>query len=128
MKRSIGEEIIDGLEDFAKALETNESIPAKYTCRRIALDLHPQTYGPTLVRKTRTLLGVSQAVFAQFLGVSVKTVSAWEQGRNVPQDVACRLMDEIRHDPSYWQKRLREMAVSKIDASKRNGRKKLVRA
>jgi putative transcriptional regulator len=120
MKRSIGKEIIEGLEDFASALEKNEDIPEKYTCRKIALDLHPQIYDPALVKKTRAILGVSQAVFAQFLGVAVKTVSSWEQGKNIPQDVACRLMDEIRHDPPYWKRRLCEVAVSK---SKGTGRK-----
>lgn len=113
MKRSIGKEIIDGLEDFASDLEANIDFPAKFTSRKIAIDVQPQFYDPTLVKTTRKLLGASQAVFAQFLGVAVKTVSAWEQGKNIPQDVACRLMDEIRHNPPYWQKRLRELAVSK---------------
>lgn len=111
--KSVGQEILEGLEEFAAALEANETIPGKFTCRKIVLDLEPQVYRPELVKKTRQLLGASQAVFAQFLGVSVKTVRAWEQGINSPQDIACRLMDEIRHNPAYWQQRLRDLAVSK---------------
>lgn len=113
MTKSVGDEIIEGLEEFATALENNEDIPAKFTCRKIALESRPERYGPELVKATREILGASQAVFAQFLGVSVKTVSSWEQGKNVPQDIACRFMDEIRHNPPHYRQRLREMAVSK---------------
>jgi len=66
-----------------------------------------------MVRRTRGLLRASQAVFARFLGVSVKTVRAWEQGFNVPSDMACRFMDEIRRDPSYWLRRLRSAIVAR---------------
>jgi putative transcriptional regulator len=111
--KAIGAEIIEGLEEFVDALKSKENISQKFNCRKIVLDLQPRSYSPALVKQTRTLLAASQAVFAQFLGVSVQTVRAWEQGKNPPQDVACRLMDEIRHDPDYWRKRLLEMAVSK---------------
>ena len=43
-----------------------------------------------------------------FLGVSVKTVQAWEQGLQTPPKMACRFMDEIRHDPEHWIERLKE--------------------
>jgi len=77
------------------------------------LDLRPTAYSPELVKATRKSLRASQKVFAELLGVSVKTVCAWEQGINTPQDVACRFMDEIRHDPSYWLKRIKESAIVK---------------
>ena len=67
----------------------------------MVLDLLPMPYGPALVKRTRAILSVSQGIFAQFLGVSVNTVQAWERGINVPKDVACRFMDEIRHNPDY---------------------------
>jgi len=38
-------------------------------------------------------------------------VRAWEQGENIPIDIAKRFMDEIRHDPDYWRARLREIVV-----------------
>ena len=40
-----------------------------------------------------------------------KSLIAWEQGAKNPSDMACRFMDEIRHNPRYWQERLRESAV-----------------
>jgi putative transcriptional regulator len=108
MKSSVGKQIIEGLREFTEALEKDEPISEKFTCRTITLDLLPVPYSPKTVKATRRLLGTSQRVFAQFLGVSVKTVSAWEQGKTGIGDMACRFMDEIRRNPEYWRKRLRE--------------------
>lgn len=88
----------------------------KFSCRQIKLNLVPTHYGPDLVKKTRRLLGVSQSLFARFLGVSPKTVRAWEQGINIPHKMACRFMDEIRQNPRFWNTRLREIAVARDEA------------
>lgn len=108
MKDSVGKKIIEGLREFTAALENDEPIAEKFTCRKVTLDLLPVAYDPQAVKATRKLLAASQGVFAQFLGVSVKTVCAWEQGRIAPSDMACRFMDEIQRNPDYWRKRLRE--------------------
>jgi DNA-binding transcriptional regulator YiaG len=55
----------------------------------------------------------SQAVFAKLLGVSLNTVRAWEQGVNHPSDMACRFLDEIRRDPAYWVRRLKEAVIAR---------------
>jgi len=107
MKDSVGKKIIEGLQEFTEALEGDKRIAEKFTCRKISLDLLPVLYNPRSVKATRKLLGVSQGIFAQFLGVSVKTVRAWEQGKT-PGDMACRFMDEIQRNPEYWRNRLRE--------------------
>lgn len=117
--KTFGEVLHSGLKELADALESDpQSIPRKFTCHRIRLKLSPTTYNANLVKRTRATLGASQAVFAQFLGVSVQTVRAWEQGINIPQDAAARLMDEIRHDPPYWQRRMRSLAVRKTSFAK----------
>jgi putative transcriptional regulator len=108
MKDSVGKKIIAGLREFTEALEKDEPIPEKFTCRKVTLDLIPEPYDPKAVKATRALLTASQGVFAQFLGISPKTVCAWEQGRIAPSDMACRFMDEIQRNPDYWRKRLRE--------------------
>ena len=79
MSNSLGEKLQRRLGAFAAALENHESVSERFTCRTIKLQLEPRSYGPRQVKGTRKLLGVSQAIFAQFLGVSVKAVSAWEQ-------------------------------------------------
>ncbi|MEX2309716.1 MAG: helix-turn-helix domain-containing protein [Pirellulales bacterium] len=106
----IERDLVEGLEGFVKDLKSNKRIPDKYTCRRMVLDLHPQRYTATQVKSTRKLLQVSQALFAQFLGVSPQTVRSWEQGKTPPKDIACRFMDEIRRNPEYWRQRIAESA------------------
>ncbi len=44
------------------------------------------------IREIRMQARMSQSVFANYLGVSVKTVAAWERGRTHPRGSACRLM------------------------------------
>lgn len=113
MNQTVGERIIEGLQEFTEALKNKESVSEQLNCRKIVLDLHPTAYDPKLVKQTRELLNVSQAVFAGFLGVSANTVRAWEQGVNAPNDMARRFMDEIRHDPEHWLERLKEMVIPK---------------
>ena len=110
MAKSFGREVISRLSEFAIALETGEPIDRKFTCRQIVLDLKPAAYNSKRVKATRQILNLSQVLFARFLGVSPQTVRAWEQGANTPKDSACRLMDEIRHDPQYWTRRVHELA------------------
>ncbi len=110
-KDSVASRMIRGLKDFAQALENGEPLPGRFTCRTMTLDLEPEAYDPAKVRETRKLLGASQAIFALFLGVSVKTVHAWEQGRSTPEGIARRFMDEIRRDPGYWLERLKAAVV-----------------
>lgn len=52
------------------------------------------------VRNIRTDLGMTQVVFASVMGVSPKTVEAWEQGVNSPNGPSCRLLGLYRSNPS----------------------------
>ena len=110
-KKSVGQGIVGALKEFAEAAESGEDLNKRFTCRTIRLNVQPPKYSPGLVRKTRKMLGASQAIFAQFLGVSISAVQDWEQGAKPPKGTACRLMDEIRINPSYWQRRLEELAT-----------------
>jgi putative transcriptional regulator len=106
---SLERDLIEGLEGFVTALKNGEKIIDKFTCRRVVLDLRTHVYTPARVKATRKLLRASQALFAQFLGVSAKTVRAWESGKT-PSDIARRFMDEIQRNPDYWRARLRDSA------------------
>jgi putative transcriptional regulator len=97
------QDLVDGLRDFARDLKTDAPLAPKYTCTRVSLDLEPTEYGAAKVVATRKLLSLSQVLFAKFLGVSPKTVRAWEQGKQ-PSEMACRFMDEIQRNPEYWRK------------------------
>lgn len=122
--KSLGQLLADGFEELAAELKADKQLVIeKFTCRKLVLDLNPTVYSRELVKQTRQILNASQAVFAQFLGVSPQTVRAWEQGVNIPRDSACRLMDEIRHAPAYWQGRIRELATVKKITRASKGKK-----
>lgn len=112
-KKTIADEMLESLTEFADALEAGDDLGEQFTCHRVKLNLVPEPYDPAKVKATRKSLQVSQALFACFLGVSVKTVRSWEQGYNVPNGMACRFMDEIRSDPKHYLQRLTDSIVPK---------------
>jgi putative transcriptional regulator len=56
------------------------------------------------IRAIRKNTGMTQVLFAKYMGVSVKTVEAWEAGRNHPEGTACRLLSMTQKDPLFPQK------------------------
>ncbi len=80
------------------------------TVRKVKLNLSPATFDAEQVKAIRESLQVSQAVFAEFLGVSVGAVRDWEQGINEPIGPVCRIMEEITNDLEAWSRRIRELA------------------
>ncbi|MGH7845138.1 MAG: helix-turn-helix domain-containing protein [Candidatus Binatia bacterium] len=72
-KRSIGLEILEGLREIKRG-----------------------EYGRVInvpeVASIRERTGLSQARFAQLLGVSVRTLQDWEQGRRAPSGAARTLL------------------------------------
>jgi putative transcriptional regulator len=112
-KPTIAEDVISGLQELLDVLDSGNDLAGKFNCYQMQLDLKPMEYTPEMVKETRQLLGASQAIFASFLGVSTKTVSQWEQGLGDPKPIACRFMDEIRRNPTYYTTRLRESVVPK---------------
>lgn len=104
---SLVSEMLEALEEFADDVAANDGeIPPKYTVRHFVLDPGIETVDAAGVKEAREALNTSQRIFAAFLGVSLKTVQAWEQGVNTPSGAAARFMDEIRLDPEHWRKRL----------------------
>ncbi len=53
------------------------------------------------IKDIRHKTGLSQAMFAKYMGVSVKTVEAWEAGRNHPDGAASRLLSLTQANSSF---------------------------
>jgi putative transcriptional regulator len=51
------------------------------------------------VRSIRAVTGLSQARFAELLGIEVATLRNWEQGRREPTGAARALLRAIHNDP-----------------------------
>lgn len=75
--RNIGEEILEGLREIKRG-----------EMGRVMV------YPP--VAETRARVGLSQSEFARLLGVSVRTLQEWEQGRRAPSGPA-RMLLAIAH-------------------------------
>lgn len=96
---SVFEKMKVGLEE-AIAYERGE-LPAKTK----TITIQPiQHFAASEIKKIRAETGMTQAIFAEFMGVSVKTIESWEAGRNHPAGAACRLLDLTKADPQFPQK------------------------
>jgi putative transcriptional regulator len=107
-RSSVGAEILGALEEIRDALNSGEPLEQRFTVRSYRFELAARDYGPNDVRSVRRILGLSQPLFAEFLGVDASTVRSWEQGTRPPSSIARRFMDEISADPGYWHGRLRK--------------------
>ena len=79
-KRNIGLEILQGL-------------------REIKRGEHGRVLNIPEVASIRERTGLSQARFAQLLGVSVRTLQDWEQGRRAPSGAARTLLVVANKNP-----------------------------
>lgn len=61
-------------------------------------------YNGADIKSIRNMLGMTQMSFANLMGVSKKTVEAWEAGKNVPDGPARRLLGMIKADPALPEK------------------------
>lgn len=87
-KRNIGQEILEGLRQIKRG------------------EVGRITYFPPIA-KVRERVGLSQSEFAKLLGVSVRTLQEWEQGRRIPSGPARALLQIAHKNP----KALLELAV-----------------
>lgn len=79
-KRNVGREILEGLRELKRGeVGRVVNVPAVATIRE------------------RT--GLSQAKFASLLGVSVRTLQEWEQGRRAPSGAARTLLMVAARNP-----------------------------
>ena len=63
-------------------------------------------HAPEQIKKIRSNLALSQAIFAQILGVSVRTLQSWEQGKRAPSGAAASLLTIAFKNPSAVQSSL----------------------
>ncbi len=75
MKRNIGQELLDGIAAIKKGKGKRKTVQL-----------------PANVKSIREKMDLSQSAFAGLLGVSVRTLQEWEQGRRVPKGPAQALL------------------------------------
>ncbi len=108
---SAGTKIVAAIEEATEILRTEGFESNKLTVRTYKVPRVTRVCRSGDVKRVRQLLGASQAVFAGFLGVNVNTVRSWEQGKRLPQPIACRFLSAIESDPVYWRQRIGQEAA-----------------
>lgn len=88
---NVFESIIKGLTEAVDDAENRE----KTLKRRVVTIIPVKKYKAEEILKIRKSTGMSQRLFAGYLGVSVKTVEAWESGTNHPSGTASRILNMI---------------------------------
>jgi putative transcriptional regulator len=89
-KRNIGNEILEGIREIQQhnkgklKLRTTELMP------------------PSPPQEIRQKLKLSQSAFAGLMGVSIRTLQDWEQGRREPQGPALALLRIAEQHPDVF--------------------------
>jgi len=109
-KPTIAERISAGMKEIEAFLQSGEPLEKHFTVRTIEIP-DPDTFDAKRVERLIKQLGMSQAVFAGFIGVSVKLVEAWLAGSREPSLLARRLLALIEHDPKAFLKSIRASAA-----------------
>jgi putative transcriptional regulator len=89
-KRDIGQEILDGIREI-KAHKAGQNHLRTHTVKK-----------PSPPRVIRTKLKLSQSAFAGLMGVSLRTVQDWEQGRRKPSGPAEALLRIAEQKPEVF--------------------------
>lgn len=86
--KSLFEDLKEGLQE-AIDYEVNSG-----SANEVTYIIEPvKIYDNEEIRTIRNNAHMTQSVFASYMGVSKKTVEAWERGRIHPTGPACRLME-----------------------------------
>jgi len=99
MSGNVYESIMQGLT------EAVEYQRGRINARKIKLTVTPViTFKTEGIKRIRQRTGLSQVMFAKSIGVSPKTVEAWENGRNKPEGASRRLLEVVQGDPGFLKR------------------------
>lgn len=80
------------LNEIIDDIEKNNGENLRQTVITVNVD-SIQTFTPDSIKNIRLEHNLTQNLLARFLGVTKKTVEAWEAGRNVPNGPSSRLLE-----------------------------------
>lgn len=90
-KRDIGQEILEGIREV-KAYKAGKKVLRVHSLKEPS---HPKVI--------RARLKLSQSAFAGLMGVSLRTIQDWEQGRRKPSGPAVALLRIAEQKPDVFR-------------------------
>lgn len=94
-KLEVGEAIVQGLTETLEFLKGD-----KTKARRCVVSIPDPGYTGPEIAKLRNKIDVSQRGLSSIIGVSKRTVEAWEAGKSTPNGSAQRILYLIDKNPS----------------------------
>ena len=96
---SFGEKLIQS----AKQAEAHST--GKKKLRTSIIEIQPiPNYAPQQIKDIRARLGLTQGLMGGIVGVSTKTIEAWEIGYRRPSSTAMRVLAGLDTNPSYFER------------------------
>ncbi len=96
---TVFDSIMTGLNEAIEDAQNKQ----KKLSRRVVTVMPVKEYKADEVKKIRHSTGMSQKTFASYMGVSEKTVEAWESGINRPSGTASRLLTMMEMDENLTE-------------------------
>lgn len=112
-KSKYGSPLIDQMIASTQEMLDDMQAGKPITVREVSINLAIPELRAEDIRAIRESLGLSQSLFAEFLGASASSIRGWERGAKHPTAMGRRFLDAIRSDPDYWRAKLSNVVTSK---------------
>ena len=90
---------------LTEAIEYERGNAPNVRVDRLSITVAPlHTYNGDKVKEIRIHHNMTQRLFAEVLGVSIKTVEAWESNKNPPSGCASRMLQLLDRDDNVLEK------------------------
>ena len=104
MRETINEAIASTVSDMLEA-----GLKVSFTQKELSkmgVKVTPVSFNSNEIQHIRKKLGVSQAVFAKLLNVSLSSVRQWEQGKRTPTGSTMVLLELLKREPHLLDYRI----------------------
>ncbi len=75
--------------------------------QKLGIEMPQSSLTPADIKEVRSLMQVSQAVFAKLLNVSISSIRQWEQGQRTPSGSTMILLELLQRNSSLLDYRLK---------------------
>lgn len=91
---NVYEKIAKGFTEVIEDAKVEKKILQRPTVTIVPVKL----YSASDIQRIQNRIGMSRSVFVSYMGVSLKTVEAWDAGTNHPSGVASRILSMMEMD------------------------------